>query len=184
MKQFVEIGTSDFDTCHKLLDLGWKGLMVEPVKELFLNLPEHPNLTKVNCAISDFSGSIDMMVCLDFKLHNFSWGRGISHVIDDNHLGWKMMLDPTHENTWKEKRAVPCTTLDKLLFLNGIKQIDYLKIDVEGHELNILNNYTFDIAPTFIKCEHKHVNEEELIKILERQGYIVYKEEDDLYAVG
>ena len=33
-KFFIEIGTSDFDTCEDLVKEGWKGIFVEPVKDL------------------------------------------------------------------------------------------------------------------------------------------------------
>lgn len=125
-----------------------------------------------------------MMVCLDYELSFFSWGRGISHVISNNHLGWKMLLDPSHHKTRKEPRQVPCITLDTLIDQHNIKSIDYLKIDTEGHELNILKSFSFGVRPSFIKAEHKHVDNNILNNLLKSHAYIVYEERDDIYAVG
>ena len=36
-KYFIEIGTADFDTFEHLAEDGWKGIFVEPVKELLDN---------------------------------------------------------------------------------------------------------------------------------------------------
>ena len=38
MKTFIEIGTCDFDTCQKLADNGWQGIMIEPNPQAFKNM--------------------------------------------------------------------------------------------------------------------------------------------------
>jgi hypothetical protein len=37
---------------------------------------------------------------------------------------------------------VACDKLDRILFASGIKNIDFIIIDVEGHELNVLNGFS------------------------------------------
>ena len=48
---FVEIGTSDFDTLIQASDGTLRGLSVEPIKFYLDNLPDKVLVTKVNCAI-------------------------------------------------------------------------------------------------------------------------------------
>lgn len=57
MKVFVEIGVGLYDTCHQLLENGWSGIMIEPLKEVCDKIVPHPNLSVENVAISG-SGTI------------------------------------------------------------------------------------------------------------------------------
>jgi hypothetical protein len=45
---------------------------------------------------------------------------------------------------WNEKRTVPMTTLDRLIATYGVPR--FIKIDVEGYELNVLKGLTQPIA--------------------------------------
>ena len=75
-------------------------------------------------------------------------------------------------------------TLDDLLInIPSDQQIDVMKVDTEGHELNILMNYSFRIKPRFVKIEHKHVDDTLLVRKLEENGYMVWTEKDDIYGV-
>ena len=58
-----------------------------------------------------------------------------------------------------------------------------MKVDVEGHEMDIFEAYDWSIYPTFIKLEHFHIDDLNMRRILEREGYIVYTEGRDIYAV-
>ena len=74
-------------------------------------------------------------------------------------------------------------TLDSLIAKHKFEHINYLKIDVEGHELNILDNYSWEIEPDVIKCEHAHIDDIYLSELLKSKGYIVYVETSDIYAI-
>ena len=52
-KVFVEIGVCDFDTLEPLLDNGWEGYFVEPIKQ-YADKIKSFNMT--NCAISSYNG--------------------------------------------------------------------------------------------------------------------------------
>ena len=82
--------------------------------------------------------------------------------------------------------------------------IDYLKIDIEGWEFRILDDYSWKIKPDILKVEYKHwqsstikdhknpkrflrwnykVPVDMYIQKFEGMGYSVTKEEVDLIAV-
>ena len=51
MKTFLEVGTCDFNTLNYLSDLGWRGVMVEPVKKYLNNIEQKPNIHYLNYAV-------------------------------------------------------------------------------------------------------------------------------------
>ena len=187
MKTFVEIGACDFDTCLPLAKNGWMGVLVEPVKELADNLAQQakdfPFVRVANVDVSEYNGEIDFRVSTGTE--GDGWTRGISSVASNNHKGDRMFdFDGgVNRHLLKETRKLNCYTLDALLDHYNIKQIDFLKMDTEGHETNIIEAYSWRVKPTFIKMEHKHIDDQNMKRILEEQGYIVYVETDDLYAI-
>tara|TARA_R110000822_G_scaffold163837_2_gene304142 strand:- start:98 stop:667 length:570 start_codon:yes stop_codon:yes gene_type:complete len=181
-KRFVEIGAADFNTCLPLAQSGWHGISVEPVPYLFDRVKkqyEGHTVEVLNCAISDRKGSVKMAVGLDE-----GWLSGCSHVISDNHIGEKISTHPANANNFNQTIIVDCMTLDDLLInIPSDQQIDVMKVDAEGHELNILMNYSFRIKPRFVKIEHKHVDDTLLVRKLEENGYMVWTEKDDIYGI-
>lgn len=188
LKVFLEIGTSDFDTNLEFIESGnWKGIMVEPSTPFYNNIKAkadksqyHYNVILENSAISDTNGFVDFAISKDIE----GWQRGISTVISDTHEGTCLYnLGNNRQVSYDKVVKVPCLTLDSLLDKYNIQHIDYLKVDTEGHELNIFKKYSWKVKPTFLKIEKKHINQEILRGILETNGYRVYFEEEDLYAI-
>lgn len=191
MKTFIEIGTCDFDTNIPLIESGeWTGVMCEPAPTYFKNLEDickdikhRENLILENLAISDYNGRLDFAVARnDHSIEN-SWQRGISSVVSDHHIGERLFDYDVNKNLIAETIEVPCLTLDDLIHKHRVTSIDYLKIDAEGHEMNIINAYSWGIKPTIIKLEHIHIDDIYMANLLQEQGYIVYTEQRDIYAI-
>jgi FkbM family methyltransferase len=188
LKTFLEIGTSDFDTNLEFIESGnWKGIMVEPAIPFYNNIKKlaekskyHFNLILDSSVISDTDGFVDFAISKDIE----GWQRGISTVISDSHEGTCLYnLGNNKEVSYDRVVTVPCITLDTLLNKYNVSSLEYLKVDTEGHELNIFKKYSWRIKPTFIKAETKHIDSEVLSNILKDQGYRVYLETEDLYAI-
>lgn len=188
LKFFLEIGTSDFDTNLEFIDSGnWRGIMVEPSPPFFKNIKKrasqsnyHYNLILENSVISNINGFVDFAVSKDVE----GWQRGISTVISDSHEGTCLYnLGNNKEVSYDRVIKAPCLTLDTLLDKYNITSLDYLKVDTEGHELNIFKNYSWRVKPNFLKIEKKHIDETVLVNILKEKGYKVYLEIDDLYGI-
>jgi len=188
LKTFLEIGTSDFDTNLEFIESGnWKGIMVEPAIPFYNNIKKlaekskyHFNLILDSSVISDTNGFVDFAISKDIE----GWQRGISTVISDSHEGTCLYnLGNNKEVSYDRVVTVPCITLDTLLDKYNVSSLDYLKVDTEGHELNIFKKYSWKVKPAFIKAETKHIDSEVLSSILKEQGYRVYLEAEDLYAI-
>lgn len=191
MKTFIEIGSCDFDTNLPLIESGeWKGIMCEPapiyfgsLKKQAKSIKHYENLILENIAISDYNGKVDFAVARNNLAPNDSWQRGISSIVSDHHTGERLFDYHANKNLIAETIEVPCLTLDDLIHKHKIESIDYLKIDAEGHEMNIIDAYSWDIKPTFIKLEHTHIDDIYMATLLQDKGYIVYTEQRDIYAI-
>ena len=180
VKTFIEIGAAGFDTCLPLAKAGWRGISIEPVPYLFEKTKKQYQGFDVdlkNFAVSDSHGTVEMAVARD----DGHWLTGCSHIISPNHRGYKLSDHPDRKYDFQEKITVPCVTLNYVM--SFATKVDFLKIDTEGHELNILMDYSFIVKPRFIKIEHKHVDDTLLRSKLEENGYLVWTEKDDIYAI-
>ena len=173
-KVFVEIGVCDFDTLYPLQKNGWKGYYVEPVKEYADKLKG--DVTQ--CAISSYDGMIEFYVS---QSNGEQWVRGISHAVEQK--GTKLLELNANKHFISRKVTVPCYTLQSFCKMKDIQYIDYLKVDTEGHETDIFESYDWSVHPTLIKLEHFHIDDLNMKRILESQGYIVYTEGRDIYAI-
>ena len=181
VKTFVEIGVSDFNTLEKLVDNGWEGYFVEPVKR-YANKLRTKGYTNVSeCAISSYNGDLKMYQSKEQTDEDMLWINGISHAVDQK--GTKLLELENNTDYVEDIIIVPCYTLDEYFSVNNITKVDYLKLDVEGHETDIMQAYNWSVYPTFIKLEHFHINDILMRELLESKGYIVTTEERDMYAV-
>ena len=180
-KTFVEIGVSDFNTLEQLIDNGWEGYFVEPVKRYANKLRAKGYKNVSECAISSFNGDLEMYQSKEQNDDDMLWINGISHAVDQS--GSKLLEIPINQQYVDDIITVPCYTLDEYIRVNKITEIDYLKLDVEGHETDIMQAYEWSVFPTFIKLEHYHINDIMMRELLESKGYIVTVEERDMYAV-
>ena len=180
VKTFVEIGVSDFNTLEKLVDNGWEGYFVEPVKRYADKLRDK-NYNVSECAISSYNGDLKMYQSKEQTDDDMLWINGISHAVDQK--GTKLLELENNTDYVEDIIIVPCYTLDEYFRVNNITKVDYLKLDVEGHETDIMQAYNWSVYPTFIKMEHFHINDILMRELLESKGYIVTTEERDMYAV-
>lgn len=106
--------------------VGPKGrwLIIEPAEEACAAIRglHLPNTELIHTALSDHVGTTTL-----YTPGNCS---GIASL--------HSRTDSVVENVAFDERTVPVTTLDSLIEAHGIDQIDFLKIDTEGHELWVL----------------------------------------------
>lgn len=188
-KIFLEIGSSDFDTLLPLARRGWKGCIVEPIPLYAAKLrdaveEEGLPVRVIEAAITTHDGEAEMYECLS---RDRQWTRGISHMVEQS--GTKLLDLAGNQHLKKRKITVRALRLDTLLSEicwprnSEYQPIDFMKVDIEGHEMDILKSHTWETHPTMIKIEHKHCDDLEMKRILEYQGYTVWTATDDIYAI-
>ena len=139
---FVEIGTSNFDTLLEKADDTTKGISVEPLKEYLDDLPNKKQIIKSNYAISDVNSDTTMQlyyipqkIIKEKQLH--SWLKGCNSV-NKYHAYHKGLEE------YVKIIDVPVISMEKLYKIYNIGSINYLKIDTEGNDPHILKSlYNF-----------------------------------------
>lgn len=176
----VEIGTSDFRTLAGVED----GLFIEPVYDRFKNLPD---CRKENIAISDRETVVKVYYITDQDIKIFGlpkWVAGCSSIGKIHPTikakGWANLC---HSHNVKVERIK--TVLDR----HGITGIGFLKIDTEGHDCIILNDFlnTCDFLPDRIQFEANELSDPvqvaELLVRLQDKGYSCRLEKTDMICV-
>jgi FkbM family methyltransferase len=167
--EIVEIGTSDFRT-----EAGKKkGLFVEPIKEYYDRLPK---CLKENVAVSNNEGSVDIYYIPSEKIKSLGlpdWLRGCNSINEPHKtivdMGWLGHL---------EIDSVPVVRIKTLFDKHNITDIELLKIDTEGHDCVILNDFldTCTIRPKVIQFESNSLsNHHDIYEVCKRLQLIGYK---------
>ncbi len=142
---FLEIGTSDFDTLIQKADDTTVGISVEPLAVYLDKLPNKKNCIKINCAVSNYDGFMNIYYVDPKKIDELKlpwWVKGCNSVGDYHpsvvtHL---KSLGLNHEEIITIEK-VKVLTMESLFNNNNIGQVKFLKIDTEGHDCVILNSY-------------------------------------------
>jgi len=172
---FVELGASDgiylSNTYFFEKELGWNGICIEPNpnfhSRLHLNRKSH---------ISHYCVSSVNDKDLEFGLCEHASGT---------------LVTAGPFTTSKEIISVKTKTLDSILTsFNAPSIIDYLSLDVEGHEMEVLKNFPFHTYRfNCITVEHNEPHtgpkmQMDLRELLTSNGYVFIKGNDDIHKWG
>jgi FkbM family methyltransferase len=149
---YIDIGAADpvIDSVSKLFyDNGWKGVNVEPEISYYEKLKTHrQDEIILNLGVSD---SIQKIKFYQFEI------KGLStcnldvvkmHLLED-------LIKPIEQE-------IPTISMDSLLEKSHGKDIQWLKIDVEGYEKNVLQSWkNSEIRPWIILVESTIPNSQE-----------------------
>lgn len=137
---YIEIGTSDFDTILQSSDLC--GLSIDPLKIYLDRLPDKSNNEKINAAISNFDGKCEVFYIHPSDIEKYDlpgWIRGCNSVIQPHRSVIDVLKERGLEEIYK-KESVEVLKWDTLIRSRKITSVDYLKIDTEGHDCVIIND--------------------------------------------
>ncbi len=144
---FVEVGANDSivgSNTYSLEVMGWNGLLIEPNPTLAVKLEKERRATVKQVACSQVEGTLSIYVP--------AGASGLAHVINDSEIG------NSEQGETINVRAVRLT--DLLEQIEFPVNIDYLSIDVEGHEVDVLkgldlNRFHFQT----VTIEHNYISE-------------------------
>ena len=177
----IEIGTSDFNTLAGIEP----GIFIEPIKYYFDRLPD--NCIKENIAISNYEGIAKMYYVKENIIKQYNapdWLRGCCSM-NTYHIRLLQYFKKKDISIETVKVVKIKTIIDKY----EIKNIDFLKIDTEGHDSIILNNFLdeVNILPEKIQFENNILSDKKeilkLVKRLKEKNYIIEYLQNDIIAI-
>lgn len=139
----LDIGANDgvtFSNSRALLEKGWYGVLVEPSEETFAELVNNcePFTGKVllhNVGIADYNGTADFYESGELIGGDHSL---VSSMKETETARWKKKSKPSDPVVKFKKTTIPVIEFATLLKNSGLDRIDFITIDVEGMELEIL----------------------------------------------
>ena len=193
---FVQVGANDgkmMDPIRStILRTRWRGLVVEPVPELFAALKlnyQHARdrVQAVNAAVSSAGGDAEF-----YHLRDRSglpplppWAAGLGSFHRDVILAHRDRLEQIEK--YLTIINVRCMTLTSLCESHGLNGMDLLVIDTEGYDFEIIKQLDFQrYRPFVLIFEHHHFDEETeraCTDRLKRNGYSLFREGLDTWAL-
>ena len=169
-KVFVDVGGYDGDTVTKALlyNLNLKIIVIEPIKHLCeiirQKFSDNPNVIVVNKAAWNKK--------CDIEFNEYEgWSKGLSTLQPTMTQVRPAPLFTTHI----EKYNVEADTLDNILSEYNIQSVDYLKVDTEGSEEQVLEGFSKYHNGTRFHIEHHITNLSNILDKLLEMGTNIEK---------
>jgi FkbM family methyltransferase len=174
----VEVGGFDGVTgsnTYFFENLGWRCLIVEPMPDFCQKIRSVRSCEVAEIAASDKAGEVEFYVAAGVET--------LSTIEkDDKHFARIKSLSDKEI----KKITVKTARLDDILFERGITDIDFITIDVEGHEMSVLSGMSFGaISPRIVIIEDNSNGEDNQVKnFMESVAYTRFKRTgcNDWYA--
>jgi FkbM family methyltransferase len=161
---FVEFGSADgkfLSNTHLLeKEFDWTGILVEPAKIFHKELFKNRNcIIDKNCVYKNSDSEILFRE---------------STIPELSSIGKYFNLDLNNRYSLKKYNVKTISLNDLLIKYSAPSIIDYLSIDTEGSEYDILSNFNFNkFKFKIITCEHNFNKNKDLInKLLISNGYV------------
>jgi FkbM family methyltransferase len=175
---FIDVGAFDgilgSNTFYFEKQLKWKGIAFEPNPSVFEALRATRSCRLIQGCAYDQDGQVPFLALSQREQRKGTEPRPfrsqLSMVFDPTHGGAMLSGIPEHMDQlqwveWIRKpmklnqtlTTVPSHRIDTVLNDSGVKIVDYLSIDVEGAELEVLRGIDFDrVQVNVIGVEHTH----------------------------
>jgi FkbM family methyltransferase len=132
----VDVGAHRGFAHRPFVEDGWRvlGLEPDPANRAYLEADPHPNVVVDPRAVSEMDGEV-------LTLYTSEVSSGIS------------TLTPFHESH-SAGADVETVRLDTLLTARSVADVDFLKVDTEGHDLPVLRTFPWErMTPDVVVCE-------------------------------
>lgn len=182
---FVDIGANDGITLSNTYffekQMGWTGICIEPIPEIFARLKSNRNCICIQGCIADKAGTQSFL-----RVRSPAYGTemlsGIIDKYDQRHIQ-RIQKEVKRTGGSTEILSVPCYTLTQLLIEHNIHHVDYLSLDTEGGELDILKSIDFSKIDIDVIDVENNYRSHAFQQLLEPYGYkkIATLSQDEIY---
>ena len=183
---YMDIGAHDGITINNTLYFeeynNWTGVNVEPIEEVYNKLViNRPNDININCAICNNDGTAEFILNAGYT----EMISGLKNNYDPRHFK-RLEKENKETNSKTEIISVNTRKIETICDEHNIKHINYLSIDVEGAEFDVIKSINFDkVFIDVIGFENNYYDiTVSIIEYLKKLEYIViYLEQNILMDI-
>ena len=160
---FVEVGANDpvaGSQTWLLEQNGWRGVLVEPQSrhcEKLRQQRKNSQVFQVACSSPEMEGEMDL------------------HLAAQDGTSTLRKQPDTHGIRFVGTERVKVTTLTKVLQSADVARIDFLSLDVEGHEIEVMRGLDFEKFPPALILIEDGVRDLRKHNFLKSRGYKLVK---------
>jgi FkbM family methyltransferase len=149
---YVDVGASDpvkYSVTKLFYDKGWRGVNIEPIKHHYESLQaQRPRDVNLNIGAGNKNTTI--------TFHEYVDGDGLSTFSTDMVKEYDHLDDKLYKKT--KEYEVQVLTLKDIFIKNKVEKINFMKVDVEGFEYDVLIGNDWNrFRPEVICIEANHI---------------------------
>tara|TARA_Y100000816_G_scaffold254177_1_gene206202 strand:- start:6195 stop:6851 length:657 start_codon:yes stop_codon:yes gene_type:complete len=182
---FIDVGAHNGKSINNTLyfekNNNWTGINVEPIKKVYDKLVvNRPNCININCAVCNNDDKTEF-ICNTGYTEMIS---GIKDTFDHRHKQRLQRENKKHGSTTKIIE-VETKKLETICDNHKVSHINYLSIDVEGGEFEVIKSINFDkVYIDVIEFENNYNDTNiPIIKYLEDRNYVVIHKSLDIFMI-
>ena len=183
---YVDVGAHNGISINNTLyfekNNNWTGINIEPIKKVFDNLViNRPNNINLNCAVCNNDGETEFLCNTGYT----EMISGIKDYFDVRHLQRLQYENKQHGSITKVIK-VETKKLETILNENHISHINYLSIDVEGAEFEVIKSINFDkVFIDVIGFENNYNNVSvPIVEYLQNKGFVIIHKSLDIFMIN
>ena len=182
---FIDVGANDGITINNTLYFeeinNWTGINIEPIKEVYDKLIiNRSKCININCAVSNYNGTAEF-ICNSGYTEMIS---GLKNEFDERHMN-RLNNELKYCGGSSEIIIVDTKRLETICDTHNINHINYLSIDVEGAEFEVIKSINFNkVFIDVIGFENNYDDKSEpIIKYLEENDYFIINKSMDIFMI-
>ena len=183
---YVDVGAHDGISINNTLyfekNNNWRGINIEPIKKVFDKLViNRPNNINLNCAVCNNDGEIDFLCNTGYT----EMISGIKDNFDIRHL-YRLQCENEKYGSTTEVIKVETKKLETILNENCISHVNYLSIDVEGAEFEVIKSINFDKVFIDVIGFENNYNDVSvhIVEYLQNKGFIIIHKSLDIFMIN
>lgn len=182
---FIDVGAHNGKSINNTLyfeeNNNWTGINIEPIEKVYNDLIiNRPNCININCAVCNNDGETEFLCNTGYT----EMISGIKNTFDPRHME-RLKNENKKYGSSTEIIKVKTKKLETICDLNKISHINYLSIDVEGAEFEVIKSINFDKVFIDVIGFENNYNDSSMpiIKYLLDKNYIVIKKSQDIFMI-
>jgi len=183
---YIDVGAHDGVSINNTLYFekthNWTGINIEPIEKVFAELViNRPHNININCAVCNNDGETEFL-CNEGYTEMIS---GIRDTFDSRHLE-RLLKENIQMGSTTKVIKVKTKKLETIFDENRVSHVNYLSIDVEGAEFEVIKSINFDKVFIDIIGFENNYNETSIpiVKYLEKKGFVVIHASLDIFMIN